>query len=74
MAAEYSIVEPVPDGDPLHTEIHECLRILRRLEGLGELVDELDTLRPLLAAWKRTNGGTVGVLRARKALRNGNQD
>lgn len=64
------------DADPLHSEIHECLRILRRLEPLlgplDELVKELPALRPLLDAWKRTNGGTVGMLGMRRAMRNGN--
>lgn len=56
----------------LHAEVHESLRILRALEPvLPLLADALPDLQRLLEVWRGTAGGNVGILRARKALRNG---
>lgn len=36
---------------------------------LGEFSNLLAEFRPLLDAWRSTNGGTVGLWKARKAMR-----
>lgn len=43
-------------------DVHEVLLRLDRFEREA---------RPLLDAYKRTNGGTIGLLKARKGMRNG---
>ena len=48
--------------DHILTDLHEVLRRLSEFE--------LEA-RPLLDAYRRTNGGTIGLLRARKEMRNG---
>ena len=47
------------------TDLHEALKKLHEWDAL------LAEFKPMLEAWKRTNGGTIGLLRARKAGRNG---
>jgi hypothetical protein len=54
--------DPISD---LHAEVHESLRILRNIQDL------MTELGPLVEAWRRTGGGSVGMLRARKAFRDG---
>lgn len=56
---------PVEVGDLLahiYEDVHEILRRLDRFEREA---------RPLLDAYKRTNGGTIGLFKARKELRGG---
>lgn len=58
--------EAITDGlSDLHAEVHESLRILR------ELRDLLQEFRPLIDAYRQTGGGSIGLVRARRALRNG---
>ena len=63
----------IPDGiADLHAEIHESLRILRALEPVLPLLTEaLPDLQRALMAFRGTNGGSIGVLRAGRKLRNG---
>jgi hypothetical protein len=59
---------PVEQADllaHLYEDVHE---VLRRLAEWDEMITEL---RPLLDAWRRTNGGTMGLVKARKAARRG---
>lgn len=56
---------PIEVGDLLAhilADVHEILRRLSEFEAEA---------RPLLDAYKRTNGGTIGLLKARKAARGG---
>lgn len=46
--------------DHILTDVHEILRRLAEFEREA---------RPLLDAYKRTNGGTIGLLKARKGMR-----
>jgi hypothetical protein len=46
-------------------DLHEVLRRLNEFEREA---------RPLLNAYRKTNGGTIGLAKARRALRNGSQD
>lgn len=64
------VFEPEPEPatpepttlDHILTDLHEVLRRLAEFEREA---------RPLLNAYKRTNGGTIGLLKARKGMRNG---
>lgn len=73
--------EQIIDRDHAHeqTDLHEITRLLvaaeqreeimaAQLSAVAALVEEF---RPLIEAYRQTAGGTVGVFRARKAMRNG---
>ena len=51
--------------DALHIECCESLRILRAMQSL------LEEFRPLINAYRQTGGGSMGLMKARKALRSG---
>lgn len=73
--------EPITARNHAHDQAdhHEILRLLAAAEtrqrdmaaSLAEVSALIDEFRPLLAAYRQTAGGTVGVFRARRALRNG---
>jgi hypothetical protein len=49
----------------LLADVHDLLRLVTKHDGL------LEEFRPMIEAWRRTGGGTMGLVRARKAMRNG---
>lgn len=73
--------EQIIDRDHAHeqADLHEIIRLLEAAEEREQIMAQqlatvaalVEEFRPMIEAYRQTAGGTVGVFRARKAMRNG---